>query len=148
MPGIVMLVLRVTLPASSGWPVSDVNSRTKALGPGCHVPASLLRVITASLVFWVCTTLRSAAHVPIPPASTSTTSSTAVLARFMSRLLLIGLRWFSSVRGRDQLALPEPVEDNRRHDQHQQERAHHPAQHGRRQRLHHLGARRVAPHDW
>src|SRR6266487_3931038 len=39
-----------------------------------------------------------------------------------------------------EIALTQPVEDHRRHDQHEAERADHAAKHGRRQRLHDFGA--------
>src|SRR2546427_2071865 len=50
---------------------------------------------------------------------------------FASALLRLGMA---------EIALAQPVEDHRRHDQHEAERADHAAEHRRRQRLHDFGA--------
>src|SRR5207249_425632 len=42
--------------------------------------------------------------------------------------------------GTPEITLAQPVEDHRRHDQHEAERADHASEHGRRQRLHDLRA--------
>src|SRR5437899_6740610 len=42
--------------------------------------------------------------------------------------------------GAAEIALAQPIEDHRRHDQHEAERANHAAEHRRRERLHDLGA--------
>ena len=46
-----------------------------------------------------------------------------------------------------QLSLADREEDDRRHDQHVEERRNHAAKDRRRQRFHHLGAYTGAPHD-
>src|SRR5260370_16821700 len=139
MPGIVMLVLSVTFPTSSGWPVGNVNSRTNALFPALHCPNSLLSTITASFVFCVCMTRRSAADTAAIPVSTiiTVTSTTAVFCRFISYLLLVRLRFLGPAPRRRKLALPEPVEDDRRHDKHHQQGAPHPPHPRRAPWFHH-----------
>src|SRR5258705_8584162 len=85
MPGIAMGVLSATLPASSGCPDGDVNSSTTAFLPGFHCPVSLLSVITASLVFWVCMVVSSAlqAVVPLPAPRNPPASAITAISRFI-----------------------------------------------------------------
>ena len=52
-----------------------------------------------------------------------------------------------SIAVEPQPALLQPEEDHGRDDQHVQQRRNHPAEHRRRERLHHFRARPRAPHD-
>src|SRR5438046_2487265 len=131
MPVIAMLVLRLTLPTSTGClSFADVNSRTKLFLPGFHWPDSLVSVITTSLVFWVWITFSAPWAVPV----SSIAEITMAIIRFMShtsllvdhellggpdrgpRLAATFVRRPMPLRCAD-LPLAQPVEENGRHDQ-------------------------------
>ena len=82
MPGMVMLVSKVTVPTSRGLPVAgSAKVRTKVFVPTLSWPASFASVITASLVFCVWIGFGSAALT----GATTPVSSTAAIATITSR---------------------------------------------------------------
>src|SRR5213593_4529019 len=158
MPGIAMLVLTLTFPASTGVP-SFVKATTKSFLPCFHWPDSLSRLTVTSLVLCVLIGFRSAATAA-PRNAPITTSIARIEDSVRIRILLCSdvidstpceRAWLQCASRHiafpAQLTIAEPVEDDGREQQHVGERAHYPSQHGRRERLHHLGARRRAPHD-
>src|SRR2546425_7931652 len=155
-----MLVFRDALPTSTGFlSCRDVNSSPKPFFPSFHWPDSFCSVTVTSFVFWVWIGFMSAADAASAPAIVRIPSESATirpLSMLSSLCWLIGrphrrpvVGSFASARlglGAAEVALAQPVEDHRCHDQHEAERADHAAEHPRRKRLHDLGAGRVAPH--
>src|SRR5207253_6880032 len=158
-----MLVFSVTLPTSTGClSLVDVNSRAKSFLPCFHWPASLFSVTTTSLAFCVANAF-SAAQLAPPAPNTTANAVTIAIRRFIGCLppcevlalfvrLQRGPLADSACRAllrlsASQLSLSQPVEDDRGHDQDETERADHAAEHRRGERLHDLGAGRMAPHD-
>src|SRR5262245_55193529 len=169
MPGIGMLVLRETIPASTGCLVAaEVNSRTNVFFPCVHCPASFRSVTTMSLVLCVWMTFKSAPQtVPrVRPASSMIPSTTPTILRFIRCFSFLLLRHCvhrprkcrPSVERVDRLdglaplltpefPLSQPIKDDRGDEQHMHERADHTPEHRGGQRLHHLGPGGMAPHN-
>src|SRR5207249_3399519 len=135
MPDIVMLVFRLTLPASTGFlSVADVISRTNSFLPFFHCPDSLISVTTTSFVFCVWIGFMSAASAtPAPIASTPVTMRIAIIriiVRVSSPLVVVTRpsrsqsrppshrSFVASLLGlrSPKVPLPQPVEDDGCHD--------------------------------
>src|SRR5262249_18090743 len=170
-PGIAMLVLSVTLPASTGClSLPEVNSMANAFFPFVHSPDALFSVITTSFAFCVWITFSALHAGAAAPSIMNTLPSItrpihrvvriplfllSVRTEWLDSMLLHSARHGAGLRrylcmlglGAAQIPIVQPIKQHRGNDQDQREGAHHAAQDGRRQRLHYLRAGRVAPHD-
>src|SRR5258705_8923742 len=126
-----------------------MNSSTNSFFPCFHWPDSFCSVTVTSFVFWVWMGFMSAAVAARVPTIVRTPRERAMIRPFS---MLSSLSWlvgrphrrpmvesFASALlglGAAQIALAQPVENHRRHDQHEAKRADHAAEHRRRQRPH------------
>src|SRR5437867_12310212 len=154
-----MLVFRDALPTSTGFlSCRDVNSSTKSFFPSFHWPDSFCSVTVTSFVFWVWIGFMSAAVTAKAPIIVRTPSVSVTIRPFSMSSSISWLFGRPHRRPRfgagapafvglhsAEVALAQPVEDHRCHDQHEPEGADHPTQPWRCNRLHDLAACRVPP---